>query len=494
LRSTPADADLYLLRKPAFPQAETPKLKLETYRGFPIVPYAPRILISFSGEGEMFNDSKFKQEISKQAEEIAELRAVLEALERSSAVIEFKPDGTILTANENFLNAVGYRLGEIEGRHHRIFCDPEYAASAEYRAFWEKLNHGEFVTGLFRRVNHRGDTLWLEASYNPIFDRNGKLVKVVKFAADVTEKVQTGKEYEGKMKALTRSMAVIEFNMDGTIITANENFLNAVGYRLEEIQGRHHRIFCEPEYANSHEYQHFWERLNRGEFVSGEFKRVNHAGNELWLEASYNPVLDDCGKPLKVVKFASDITERVQSVNRDIMNAKEAYQISEATESIAVQSASVIDAAIIAMRGIAERARSSADIIGELGEQSSQISSIVKTIHEIADQTNLLALNAAIEAARAGEQGRGFAVVADEVRKLAERTSASTKEIAAMSTKIREGTEVGISSVNSMLNQAEQGVGLANDAGDAISRMRESTNQVVRVINQFSSLSSETVH
>jgi methyl-accepting chemotaxis protein len=263
-----------------------------------------------------------------------------------------------------------------------------------------------------------------------------------------------------------------------------------VGYSLNEIIGKHHRIFCDAAYTSSHEYAEFWSKLNRGEFASGQFKRVHRSGRELWLEASYNPVFDEDGKVYKVVKFASDITAQVQSVNKDVENAREAYKISESTEAISRQGASVIETAAVEMRRIADSARVSAGVIEELGSQSSQITSIVNTIHDIADQTNLLALTAAIEAARAGEQGRGFAVVADEVRKLAERTSSSTAEISGMIDKIREGTHTAIDSMTSMLKQAEQGVVLANDAGDAINKIRESTNQVVRVINEFSSISS----
>ncbi|WP_281269959.1 methyl-accepting chemotaxis protein [Crenobacter cavernae] len=286
-------------------------------------------------------------------------------------------------------------------------------------------------------------------------------------------------------------MAVIEFAPDGTILTANDNFLAAVGYSLADIQGQHHRLFCDDAYMKSPEYAAFWQRLNRGEYMAGQFQRRGRGGAVLWLEASYNPMFDADGVIYKVIKFATDVTESVLNVNRDIEHATEAYKLSESTEALSRQGASVIETAAAEMRRIADSARVSTQLIEALGTQSSQITSIVNTIHDIADQTNLLALNAAIEAARAGEQGRGFAVVADEVRKLAERTTRSTAEISGMIETIREGTHTAIVSMSAMLKQAEQGVAHANDAGDAINKIRDSTHQVVEVINTFSSIASQ---
>jgi methyl-accepting chemotaxis protein len=293
------------------------------------------------------------------------------------------------------------------------------------------------------------------------------------------------------MKSITRSMATIEFNLDGSIIDANDNFLKTVGYSLHDIQGKHHRIFCDDTYAHSQEYSDFWKRLNRGEFISGQFKRINRNGDSIWLEASYNPIIGVDGKVYKVMKFAMGITDKVKTVQKELENAGAASELSKNTEAISIQGASVIENTVNEIRRIAESARASSGIIQDLGTQSSQITSIVKTIHDIADQTNLLALNAAIEAARAGEQGRGFAVVADEVRKLAERTSISTKEISLMVEKIHVGTQTAVNSMSSMVKQAEQGVMLANDAGEAISKIRQSTNQVVHVINEFTIMLSQ---
>ena len=232
---------------------------------------------------------------------------------RSQAVIEFTLDGTIITANANFLGAVGYALEEIQGKHHRIFVDPAMAQSAEYAEFWRALGAGQFQSGEYRRFGKGGREIWLQASYNPILDKAGKPLKVVKFASDITEQKNRAADMAGQVAAISRAQAVIEFKLDGTILTANENFLSTLGYRLEEIQGRHHRMFVEPGYGASPEYEQFWARLRGGEFVSSEFKRFGKGGKEVWIMASYNPVFDASGKPMKVVKFASDITERKRS-------------------------------------------------------------------------------------------------------------------------------------------------------------------------------------
>ncbi|MDB5541525.1 MAG: chemotaxis protein [Devosia sp.] len=240
-------------------------------------------------------------------------RRKVEAINRSQAVIEFGLDGTIITANANFLAAVGYSLPEVEGKHHRMFVDPAMAQTAEYAEFWRALGAGQFQSGEYRRFGKDGKEIWLQATYNPILDKAGKPSKVIKFAADITAEKNRAADMAGQVAAIGRAQAVIEFNLDGSIVTANENFLGAMGYRLDEIQGRHHRMFVEPAYGASAEYEQFWARLRGGEFISSEFKRIGKGGKEVWIMASYNPVLDAAGKPMKVVKFATDITERKRS-------------------------------------------------------------------------------------------------------------------------------------------------------------------------------------
>lgn len=233
----------------------------------------------------------------------------ISAINRSQAVIEFDLEGNILKANENFLNATGYTATELEGQHHSMFCDPAYVKSPAYKAFWQKLGSGEFDSGDYKRFTKTGEEIWIHASYNPIFDKDGKPVKVVKFATDITEEKVKNADYEGKINAVSKSQAVIEFDLHGNILTANENFLAATGYRLDELQGNHHRMFC-GELANTPEYTQFWNKLGRGEFDAGEYKRYTKTGEEIWIQASYNPIFDAEGKPYKVVKFATDITEQ----------------------------------------------------------------------------------------------------------------------------------------------------------------------------------------
>ncbi len=262
---------------------------------------------------------KFATDVTASRLKTAEYEGKLKAINRAQAVIEFALDGTVITANDNFLRIFDYGLDEIAGKHHRLFCEREYTASSQYVEFWQKLARGEYHAAEFKRLAKGGREIWLQASYNPIFDMDGKPIKIVKFATDVTAARRQNAEYEGKVEAINRAQAVIEFALDGTVITANDNFLRIFGYGLEEIVGKHHRIFCSPGYAETPEYAEFWQKLGRGEYHAAEFKRIHKNGSEIWLQASYNPIFDMEGKAFKVVKFASDITQEVEARSLALM-------------------------------------------------------------------------------------------------------------------------------------------------------------------------------
>ncbi|MCM2364468.1 PAS domain-containing methyl-accepting chemotaxis protein [Pseudomonas sp. SR18] len=426
-----------------------------------------------------------KKTINTLQHTVAHQASMLDAIERSMAVIEFDPQGNVLRANDNFLKSMGYRAEQVMGQPHRMFCTPAFARSAEYQQLWANLRNGQFQSGTFERQASNGESVWLEASYNPVRDEAGQVIKVVKFAMDVTPRLQAESEANGKLAAIGRAMAVIEFNLDGTIITANANFLQRMGYSLAQIQGKHHRLFCTQELASSPAYSEFWQRLNQGELFSGEFERVDKNGRTVWLEANYNPVYDASGRLCKVVKFASDVTAKVQQHAADAASASQAYHISLNTQDIAEKGAEVIQQSASGMREIAADIDGSSQLIAKLGERSQQITTIVNTIRGIADQTNLLALNAAIEAARAGEQGRGFAVVADEVRQLAARTSGSTAEISSMIAMIQDETRQAIDSMDGTRDRAAQGVDLANRAGTVILQIRQGTNEALQAVSAF---------
>ena len=416
---------------------------------------------------------------------LTEQTGLLDAINRSMAVIEFDLDGVVLRANDNFLKTMGYTAEQAIGQPHRRFCTPEFGRSAQYTDLWSRLKNGQFQSGTFERVDGKGQPIWLEASYNPIKDASGRVVKVVKYAMDVTAKVQRESEANAKLQAIDRAMAVIEFNLDGSILTANQNFLTRMGYTLAELKGKHHRLFCTPALVNSSAYEDFWRRLNQGELFQGQFERVDKRGQTVWLEANYNPVYDAAGRLCKVVKFASDVTARVEQHEQDARSASAAYHISVATRKVAEQGTQVIQQAASEMREIAEDIAQSSTLIAQLGERSEQITAIVNTIRSIADQTNLLALNAAIEAARAGEQGRGFAVVADEVRLLAGRTSGSTAEISTMIGLIQSETRQAIKSMEGTRGRAAEGVELANQAGTVILQIRDGASEAVDAVSMF---------
>jgi methyl-accepting chemotaxis protein len=354
------------------------------------------------------------------------------AISRAQAVIEFNLDGTIITANENFLNALGYSLGEIQGKHHRMFVEPAVRDSAAYREFWAKLNRGEYDAAEFKRIGKGGKEVWILASYNPILDEKREPFKVVKFATNVTEQKLRAADLSGQIAAIGKSQAVIEFNMDGSILNANDNFLRTLGYSLTEIKGRHHSMFVESAERDSAAYREFWAALNRGEYQAAEYKRIGKGGKEVWIQASYNPILDMNGKPFKVVKYATDITQQVVARMknehvRGMMDsvASGAEELNASVREISEAMTKSKDTALDAV-GRVEAADRQAQ---RLSAAADSMSGIVELIGSITGQINLLALNATIESARAGEAGRGFAVVASEVKSLANQAKQATDRI-----------------------------------------------------------------
>ncbi|MBH1837166.1 PAS domain S-box protein [Stenotrophomonas maltophilia] len=322
----------------------------------------------------------------------AELAAQVAALHRVQAVIEFDLDGTILQANDNFLQAVGYRLDEIQGRHHSLFVDPDQASSAEYRDFWARLGRGEFDAGQYRRLGKGGREIWIQASYNPVLDPQGRPFKVVKFATDITAQKLQAADSAGQLAAIDKSQAVIEFSLDGHILSANANFLAAAGYSLEEVRGQHHALFVEPELRDSAEYRRFWEKLGRGEYDAGQYRRLGKGGREIWIQASYNPILDGNGRPFKVVKYATDITAQVhenQAMQRAVAQTREvvaAAKQGDLTRTVAIADKSGpiaelcdgVNALVEAMAGIIGQIKFAADTIAvgatEIAQGNSDLS------------------------------------------------------------------------------------------------------------------------
>jgi len=459
--------------------------------------------------------------------------SVLTALNKSQAVIEFSLDGKILTANRNFLDLMGYDLSEVVGQHHSMFIEPAYRASDDYRRFWENLRNGEFQRAQFKRIGKGGKEVFIEASYNPILDKDGHPVKVVKYATDVTASKMEYADLLGKVNAVLRSQAVIEFNLDGTIITANQNFLSAMGYSLEEIRGKNHSIFVEASYRGSNDYKVFWGKLRAGEFQSAQFKRIGKGGRVVWIEASYNPIFDLNGKPFKVVKFATDVTKQVallddlkklidvnfseidsaihQSNSQADLASLAAGQTAANVQTVAASSEELAASISEISQSMTKSQAATDDAFGQvvsagaatqrLSDAAVAMGGIVGMIQNIAGQINLLALNATIESARAGEAGKGFAVVANEVKNLANQAAKATGQI----TKEIEGVQsisgevvVALDGIRGSIDNVREYVAATASAveeqsavtRDMSSNMQTASSAVDTITNNISSIAA----
>jgi methyl-accepting chemotaxis protein len=442
-------------------------------------------------------------------------KAKLAAIRAAHAMIEFDPGGIVLDANDGFLSTMGYRLDEIVGHHHRLFLDRGAADTAEYQRFWDDLRAGHHQTAEFRRLAKGGREVWIQASYCPVHSARGGVTSVIKIATDITARILRASDHAGQVAAISRSQAVIEFSLDGEVLDANENFLRALGYTLDEIRGRHHRMFVAPEEAAGPGYAGFWAALSVGEFQSGEFRRIAAGGRDVWIEATYNPILGPGGRPWKVVKYAIDVTAKVQerlrraelgrTVEAQLGAAVVAVEATTAQAAGAAEGAQATSASVQAVAAAAEElaasvaeitrqvvdasqatcgakseADAAADTVAALVAAAERIGTVAQLIANIAGQTNLLSLNATIEAARAGAAGKGFAVVASEVKGLASQTAKATEEIGGQIRQMQEAVDAAVRAIGSIASAIERVEAVSTAIAGAVEEQSAVTREVSR--------------
>jgi len=404
----------------------------------------------------------------------AEVSGLTNAISTSQAMIEFTVDGTVITANDNFQKALGYSLDEIKGRHHRMFCDPAYTSSGEYQTFWQKLGRGEFDAGVYLRRRKDGKEIWIQASYNPILDQDGKVMKVTKFAMDITAQKLASIESEGVLKAVDRGQAVIEFNMDGTVRTANGIFLGVAGYSLDEIKGQHHRMFCDPAYASSGEYQTFWQKLNRGEADEGVYRRLGKGGKELWIQGTYNPISDLTGKPYKVVKFATDITGQKQAAAAMERLVAEAQEVlgrlaeNDLTQEMTGTYAGELETIKASINAVVQ------NLSNTIGSVRTAVESVTTAAEEITKGNEDLAQ-------RTSEQAGSL-----------EETSASMEEMTSTVKQNADNAKQANQLAATARETADKGGSVTRRAVDAMGEINKSSNKIADIITVIDEIAFQT--
>ncbi|MEA3181278.1 MAG: methyl-accepting chemotaxis protein [Gammaproteobacteria bacterium] len=415
------------------------------------------------------------RKVSVDSTQLADMQGQLAAISKAQAVIEFQLDGTIITANENFLNTLGYRLEEVKGQHHSMFVDPVFRAGDEYRRFWEKLGRGEYDANQYKRLGKGGREVWIQASYNPILNADGKPFKVVKYATDVTAQVIAAAESKGQLEAINRAQAVIEFTLEGKILTANDNFLNTVGYRLEEVKGQHHSIFVDPVFRAGDEYRRFWEKLARGEYDANQYKRIAKGGREVWIQASYNPIFDADGKPYKVVKYATDVTAQVK--------------LSHEMEQSVAQTQELIKAAVDGDLG---RRLDTKGKTGDLQKLGDAINSLLETVSDIVSNVK----HAAGEVLRGAEEiSQGNANLSqrtEEQSSSLEETASSMEEMTSTVKQNADNAGQANQLATAARDQAEKGGAVVGNAVKAMGDINESSKKISDIISVIDEIAFQT--
>jgi methyl-accepting chemotaxis protein len=433
----------------------------------------------------LFGNNKLLTRITELEKELVSFQETQADLRQEMLYFAMTSDGKIVDANSLFIKSCGFEKAELTGKNIQDFILGKSLDKDHCQKMLAAISGKKHWHGALQLETKKGQEAWYRSIIQPKKQVEDGRVLLEVYSAELTRTISQSKEVEDMLAALSRSSAVIEFSLDGIILNANDNFLKGMGYSKKQIIGQHHRIFCEPKEVESQEYKQFWQRLRSGEFVSDRFKRIDSHGHDVWLEASYNPIHDESGKLYKVVKFATVITEQMNREFAISETSKVAYEISKKSDQDAINGKKVIESTVQTMNELSTQMGEASQGIIELNTQSLKVAALVESIRGIADQTNLLALNAAIEAARAGEQGRGFAVVADEVRQLASRTSTATEEIIKVVGENKHLTEKAVSLIEQSMEKAHKALDLSTEAGHVMNDIQIGARQVVDAVSQF---------